>query len=235
LDGVNLKSNLEALMSRINAACLRAGRSPHEVKLIAVSKTVNTETIEAAFKLGIRHFGENRVQEAESKIEALAHLKPAAVWHMIGHLQSNKVKTSLELFDTIDSIDSIALAEAINARADRKIPVLLQVNIASEASKSGFEIAEIKQAFKKASNLPALEIKGLMTVAPIAGDPEEVRPVFRRLRELRDDFGLKDLSMGMSDDYEVAIEEGATVLRIGRALFGERVRAIEPSQIRNKR
>jgi pyridoxal phosphate enzyme (YggS family) len=189
---------------------------------MAVTKTVDPATIATAFELGIRDFGENRVQEAGKKIRLLSYLQPHPTWHMIGHLQSNKVKPALELFDMIQSVDSVGLAEAVNRRAQAKIPVLLQVNAAGEATKSGFSLAEIGPAFKTISHLPGIEVKGLMIVAPLVEDVELVRLVFRKLRELRDSFQLKHLSMGMTDDFEVAIEEGATMIRIGRAIFGER-------------
>jgi PLP dependent protein len=217
-----LKYNLEIVQKRIAEACRRARRSPDEVTLIAVTKTVDPATIEAAFNLGIRHFGENRVQEAEPKIKALAHLQPHPTWHMIGHLQSNKVNSALRLFDVIQSVDSLDLAGRINKSACPFKPIILQVNVAGEKTKGGFSLKEIEGAFAGIRLLSILKVKGLMTIAPLVRDPEEVRPVFRKLRELRDSFGLEHLSMGMSDDFEVAIEEGATMVRIGRAIFGER-------------
>jgi pyridoxal phosphate enzyme (YggS family) len=140
---------------------------------------------------------------------------------MIGHLQTNKVKTALEIFDIIHSVDSLRLAQALSSHAKKTIPVLLQVNIAQEEQKSGFSEVELSKAMAEITRLPGLAIKGLMTIAPLVSDPEEVRPIFRRLRELRDSLGLEHLSMGMSDDFEVAVEEGATMLRIGRAIFAE--------------
>jgi PLP dependent protein len=222
LTPVDIKANLEAVRGKIAAACRRAGRAPEEVALIAVSKTVDADMVEAAFRAGVRHFGENRVQEAQPKVLALAHLDPQPTWHLIGHLQSNKVKTALELFEFIHSVDSIELAQNLDRRAAHKITVLLEVNIAGEATKNGFSESELAGAFKAISLLPHLEIQGLMTVAPLVKDVEEVRPVFRRLRSLRDALGLKQLSMGMTDDFEIAIEEGATMVRIGRAIFGDR-------------
>jgi pyridoxal phosphate enzyme (YggS family) len=143
-------------------------------------------------------------------------------WHMVGHLQTNKAKLAVGLFDMIQSIDSVKLAEAISRHAKRNIPILIQVNVAEEASKSGFSLDKVSSAVKEIARLPRLEIKGLMTIAPLTSDPEEVRPVFKQLRLLRDSLGLEHLSMGMTDDFEVAIEEGATIVRIGRAIFGER-------------
>ncbi len=214
--------NLESVRLRIARACRRAGRSPEEVTLVAVTKGVAPSVIAAAFELGIRNFGENRVQEAEEKIKQLSHLNPRPVWHMIGHLQSNKVKPALALFDIIQSVDSVRLALLISRYTRKKVPVLLQVNVSGEASKSGFPLSEIGQAFEAISRLPQIGIKGLMTIAPVVDNPEDVRPVFRKLWELGDSFRLEHLSMGMTDDFEVAIEEGATMVRLGRALFGER-------------
>jgi pyridoxal phosphate enzyme (YggS family) len=190
--------------------------------MIAVSKTVEAEEMLTAYQCGVRHFGENRVQEGQRKRPLLAQLDPPPMFHLIGHLQSNKIKPALELFDMIQSIDSVPLAEAINQRSTRKFAVLLEVNIGEEASKSGFSLETVLPAFENISRLPHLDIQGLMTVAPIFPQPEEVRPIFRRLRELRDRLKLKHLSMGMTDDFEIAIEEGATMIRIGRAIFGER-------------
>jgi PLP dependent protein len=222
LTPADIKANLEEVRLRIAGACRRAGRSESEVGLIAVTKTVPPDAIEEIAKLGVNQFGENRVQEAETKIRQLEFLKPDVIWHMIGHLQSNKVKLALELFDSIQSLDSIELAEMLNRRAQKKISVFLEVNVAGEATKSGFSLPQITPAFKIIRLLPNLDVRGLMTVAPALENPEQVRPVFRKMRELRDSFELEHLSMGMTDDFEVAIEEGATLVRIGRALFGER-------------
>lgn len=189
---------------------------------MAVTKGVPAEMIRDAFNFGVRDFGENRVQEAEGKILQLSDIKQNVAWHMIGHLQSNKARRALDLFDIIHSIDSVRLAEILSVRAKRAVPVLLQVNVSGEATKSGFAVGDVAKAVEETRQLPNLEVVGLMTIAPLVADPEDARPVFRRLRELRDQLGLKHLSMGMSDDFEVAIEEGATVVRIGRAIFGER-------------
>ena len=218
----DIGANIDQVRERIAGACQRVGRSPEEITLIAVTKTVESSAIATAFKLGIRHFGENRVQEAEAKIGQLSGLKPRPTWHMVGHLQTNKAKVAVEIFDIIHSVDSIRLAEVISRRAERTIPILLEVNVAGEASKSGFSLAEVEPALEAIARLPQLEIRGLMTIAPMVADAEQVRPVFRQLRSLRDSLGLKQLSMGMTDDFEVAIEEGATLVRIGRAIFGER-------------
>lgn len=219
---ISIERNILELQERIAAAAERAGRSPAEITIVAVTKTVEAEAIEKAFEAGIRHFGENRVQEAKNKIEQLSALNPSPTWHMVGHLQSNKVKTAVEIFSIIQSIDSVRLAEIISHRVRRELPILLQVNVSQEASKSGFSVPEVPIAAEQIARLPWLEIKGLMTIVPQVSDPEEVRPFFRQLRLLRDSLGLEHLSMGMTDDFEAAIEEGATMVRIGRAIFGER-------------
>jgi PLP dependent protein len=218
----DIKTNLEKVQERIARACQRAGRSPGEVTLIAVTKTVAPGAIANAFELGIRHFGENRVQEAEPKIQELSFLQLRPTWHMIGHLQSNKAKTAIELFDVIHSVDSVRLAEVLCRRTQKQLPIFLEVNVAGEASKTGLALNEVEPALSAIRRLPNLEVKGLMTIAPLVADSEMVRPVFRQLRLLRDRLGLEHLSMGMTGDFEVAIEEGATMVRIGRAIFGER-------------
>jgi len=195
---------------------------PSEITLVAVAKGFEASAVRAAFDCGIRDFGENRVQEAEKKIGQLSDLKPDITWHMVGHLQSNKAGTAAELFDIIHSVDSVRLAGILSQRAEQTLPVLLEVNVSGEALKSGFAVDEIAGAVEEVRRLANLEVTGLMTIAPLTADPEEVRPVFRKLRELRDSLGLEHLSMGMTDDFEVAVEEGATVLRIGRAIFGDR-------------
>ena len=218
----DIEANIKGIRERIASACQRAGRSPDEITIVAVTKTVEPPAIATAFKLGIRHFGENRVQEAEAKIRELSWLEPHPTWHMVGHLQSNKAKVVVEIFDIIHSVDSVRLAEVISRRAESTIPILLEVNIAGEASKSGLTPSEVEPALEAITRLPHLEIKGLMTIAPMVADTEQVRPVFRQLRSLRDSLGLKQLSMGMTDDFEIAIEEGTTLVRIGRAIFSER-------------
>ena len=219
---MELDERLRAILLRIARAAERAHRSPSDVTLIAVTKTIAPPDVERAFRLGVRHFGENRAQEAEGKLAALAHLRPHMTWHMVGHLQSNKARKALALFDMVQSVDSLPLAQELSRRALKPLPVLLEVNVAGEASKSGFRPEAVAEAARAAARLPNLELRGLMTVAPLVPDPEQARPVFRRLRDLRDALGLAELSMGMSDDFEVAVEEGATMVRIGRALFGER-------------
>jgi len=212
---------LALVRERVARATERAGRSPAEVTIVAVSKSFPAQAIEEAAAAGVAHIGENRVQEAAAKIPSLRRLP--LTWHMVGHLQTNKAKTALQLFDIIQSMDSLRLAEVLSRHAERAIPVLLEVNVAGEASKFGFSPQEVLQAAEAVARLPHLDVRGLTTVAPLVSDPEEVRPVFRELRRLRDALGLAELSMGMTDDFEVAIEEGATLVRIGRAIFGERL------------
>jgi pyridoxal phosphate enzyme (YggS family) len=218
---------------RVAEAATRSGRSADAVTIVAVTKTVPVERIALAYELGLKVFGENRVQEARTKMAALEY--PLIRWHLIGHLQTNKVARAVELFDVIESVDSVRLAEALEhsaAARERTVSVLLQVNVSGEASKEGVSVGELPTLAAEVLRLPHLRVQGLMTIAPYTPEPEEVRPVFRRLRELRDEMrerfpqGSWDgLSMGMSDDFEVAIEEGATMTRIGRAIFGERAAA----------
>jgi hypothetical protein len=206
---------------RVERAAERAGRSPADVAIVAVSKSFPRQAIEEAVAAGIAHVGESRVQEAAAKIPGLRRLP--VTWHLVGHLQANKAKTAVELFDIIHSVDSLHLAEVLSHRAQRPLPVLLEVNAAGETSKFGFPPSEVAAAAQAVARLPHLDLRGLMTVAPWASDPEAVRPIFRHLRRLRDALGLPELSMGMTDDFEVAIEEGATLVRIGRAIFSERI------------
>lgn len=228
-----LATRLAAVCQRMAAAAERVGRPAGAVRTIAVTKTVPPEVIAQACALGLRDFGENRVQEAQRKI---SELKLSDIrWELIGHLQTNKAARAVELFVRVQSVDSVRLAETLNAKAaalGRMLPVLLEVNVAGEASKSGFAVEDVVDAAGRVTRLEHLRPEGLMTVAPLVEDPEAVRPVFRRLRELRDQLrevtpggtsgGWDELSMGMSDDFELAIEEGATLVRLGRALFGER-------------
>lgn len=189
---------------------------------MAVTKGVSPTVIKDAYDHGIRHFGENMVQEAQGKVAQLGSFRPYITWHMVGHLQSNKARKALEIFDIIHSVDSVRLAEILSRRAEKIVPILLQVNVSGEVTKSGFSTGEVADALRRISQLANLRVVGLMTIAPLSAHPEDVRPIFRRLRELRDRLGLEHLSMGMSGDFEVAIEEGATIVRIGRAIFGER-------------
>jgi pyridoxal phosphate enzyme (YggS family) len=219
---VSIAENLSRIRERVADACRRAGRSPDEITIVAVTKTFPPEAVAEAYRAGLTDIGENRVQEAASKIPLVEAMGVRPRWHLVGHLQTNKAKTALGLFAIIHSVDSLRLAEAISRRAVATVPVLLEVNVAGESTKFGFAPQEVAEAAASIAALPNLDVRGLMTVAPFTADPEEVRPVFRRLRELRDEIGLPELSMGMTDDFEVAIEEGATILRIGRAIFGAR-------------
>ena len=219
---MDIEANTREVRSRIERACERSRRSPEEITLVAVTKGFEAPVIRTAFDLGIRNFGENRVQEAEGKIAGLSELRSAITWHMVGHLQSNKAKSAVDLFDIIHSVDSVRLAGILNRLAKKQLPILLEVNVSGESTKAGFSPDQVVSAVKDIKQLNNLNLVGLMTVAPMAVEPQKVRPVFRKLRELRDLLGLKHLSMGMTDDFEVAVEEGATMLRIGRAIFGER-------------
>ncbi len=222
IKSADIEQNVHEVQRRIARAAKKAGRSPADLTVIGVSKTIDLLLIQQAFQAGIRHFGESRIQEAKDKMAQLSVLQPRPIWHMVGHLQTNKAKTAVGLFDIIHSVDTIRLAEAISEHAQQAIHILIQVNVSGEASKYGFAPNEVRSTIEQASHLPHLEIMGLMTIAPYTDNPEEVRPIFRQLRMLRDSLGLEHLSMGMTDDFEVAIEEGATMVRIGRAIFGER-------------
>jgi pyridoxal phosphate enzyme (YggS family) len=225
---VDLAANLSSLQGRIAAACARAGRDPGSVTLMAVSKGQPPEAIQTAANLGLRLFGESRVQEGKAKIP----LCPGRVrWHLIGHLQSNKARDAVQLFEMIQSVDSLPLAQEINKwaeRAAKTMPVLLEVNLAGESTKFGFKPDQMLAALAALNALPKIEVHGLMTIAPWTPDPEKVRLIFRQLRELKthceERLGapMPHLSMGMSGDLEVAIGEGATLVRVGTALFGPR-------------
>ena len=225
---VSLPDNLLVIQPRIDTACARAGRAPGSVTLLAVSKTHPPETIAEALRCGLVHFGENKVQEARAKIP----LCPGkARWQFIGHLQSNKVRDAVELFEMIQGVDSLNLAREISKRADqaaKTMPILIEVNVAGEASKFGYEPAKLLAEITELGALPRLEVRGLMAIPPFSPLPEQSRPYFQRLRGLKAEtenilgYPLPHLSMGMSGDFEVAIEEGATIVRIGTALFGER-------------
>jgi pyridoxal phosphate enzyme (YggS family) len=219
---VDIEANIRDVNERILRACERSLRSPDEITLVAITKGFEATSVKAAFDLGITNFGENRVQEAQEKIARLTELRSSITWHMVGHLQSNKARTAVELFDIIHSVDSVRLAMILNRLVEKSLPILLEVNVSGESTKEGFSPGGVEAAIKEIRQLTNLKLLGLMTVAPWVSEPEEVRPVFRRLRELRDALGLEHLSMGMTDDFEVAIEEGATMLRIGRAIFGDR-------------
>lgn len=257
----DLASRLARVRERIASAARRAGRDPDAITLVAVTKTVPAEVVVAAHTLGLTHFGENRVEEAQEKIPAVARLLessqrqtagdqlptahcllPTICWHMIGHVQSRKAREVVACFDWVHSVDSLKLARRLSRfaqEAGRTLPVLLEVNISGEPTKYGFPLGGWPddrgqaEAFLDAVGdilaLPALRLEGLMTIAPLVPDPEEARPTFRRLRALRDALAERfptvawaHLSMGMTDDFEAAVEEGATLVRIGRAIFGER-------------
>jgi pyridoxal phosphate enzyme (YggS family) len=225
---MDLADNLNLIQQRIRAACDRVDRVLNSVTLLAVAKTQPPEVVCAAADLGLLLFGENKIQEAKAKIP----LCPGKLrWHFIGHLQSNKCRDAVELFEMIQSVDSLALAQEIARRAEaaaKTMPVLLEVNVAGEASKFGYQPKRLLEELKELNALRRIEIHGLMTVPPWTDEPEKIRPHFRRLRELKAGCEqilgapLPHLSMGMSGDFEVAIEEGATMVRIGTALFGAR-------------
>lgn len=222
-----MHERLAAINQRIAAACQRAGRDFFDVTLVAVSKTVEPGLIRQAIEAGVRVLGENRVQEAATKMPELAAIvtEHKVEWHLIGHLQSNKARRAVELFSTIQSVDSFKLAERLDNIAGelgRKLPVFVEVNLGGEHSKAGATPDEVLPLCEQVAKLANLELKGLMAVPPFFDDAEQARPYFRRLRTLRDQAQLKELSMGMSNDFEVAIEEGATLVRIGTALFGAR-------------
>lgn len=227
---MDLAENLASLQSRIRAACDRAGRDPGTVELLAVSKNHPAASVSALATLGQRLFGENRVQEARAKIPLCpGHLR----WHMIGHLQANKARDAVQLFEMIHGVDSLALAAELQKRAEaasRTVRILIETNVAGESTKFGYAPSRLLTELPELNRFPRLEIHGLMCMAPYAPNPETTRPVFRRCRELarqcEEILGapLATLSMGMSGDFEVAIEEGSTLVRVGTALFGERTR-----------
>ena len=237
----DLRIRVDQVRDRIARAAARAGRDPADVTLVAVSKTHPAAMVEAALATGLTDFGENRIQEASVKIPEVRSDGDVR-WHLIGHLQRNKAQRAVELFDLVHSLDSLRLAETLDrhtAASGRRLPVLLQINIAGESQKDGWDLPggvanasaldpflrEVEQVLA----LEHLEVRGLMTIAPLAQEAEQARPVFEALRELRDDLlrrypanEWRDLSMGMTGDFEIAIEEGATLVRVGRAIFGER-------------
>jgi pyridoxal phosphate enzyme (YggS family) len=231
-----LETNFHSVQERIQSAARRAGRDPAEITLVAVTKTQSPTVIQAAYDLGLRHFGENRVEEAEAKV---GPLPDEITWHMIGHIQSRKAKRVVPLFDLVHSVDSVKLArrlDRLSAERPEPLPVFLECNVSGEESKYGFSAdawtvdGEQREllfaAVEEILALPNLQVSGLMTMAPIVADPEQARPVFVHLRQLRDELATtypqadwRHLSMGMTDDFEVAIEEGATMVRVGRAIF----------------
>ncbi len=241
-DAAALAAARGRVLERIAAACAAVGRDPAGVLLVAVSKTVPVERIRAALNAGLTVLGENRVQDGAAKAELL----PDATWHLIGPLQSNKARRAVEAFDLIESVDSVELARRLDRIVRdlrslpsdgpvpdaRRLPVLLQVNVDSDPTKAGFAPAALGEALDELLGLEALRVDGLMTIGRLVDDPEAARPTFRALRKLADGLRAGDprlgseLSMGMSDDYPVAVEEGATVVRVGRALFGDRPAAV---------
>ena len=222
----SLEANLVSVHQAIARSAERVGRDPQEVIVVAVTKTFPVERIREAMTLGLRRFGENRVQEALPKIDEIG---PADVdWHLIGHLQTNKIKFIDGRFQMVQSVDSVGLAEALDRRLRSPLDVLIEINVAEEPQKTGALPADLAGIAAAVNAAPRLRLQGLMTVAPMVADREQVRPIFRRLRALRDETSrqlgvpLPVLSMGMTDDYAIAVEEGATMLRLGRALFGPR-------------
>ena len=226
--------NIARIRERMKAAATRAGRSVDDVTLMAVSKTVPPELIRAAYLAGVRVFGENRVQEFAEKVDALRDLSNAE-WHMIGHLQTNKAAKAAELFAAVHSIDSVRLAQKLNSaaqQAGKNLGVLIEINVGGETAKTGVapESQELEKILQAAPSLEHLEIRGLMTIPPLTDDPQEARPHFRKLRDLQRQISARRLpevrmdvlSMGMSHDFEIAIEEGSTCVRVGTAIFGER-------------
>jgi len=230
-----IAQRVDAVRERIARAATRAGRLPEEITLVAVSKTHPPERVREAFAAGLRDFGENKVQESEAKIAALADLRAAGLrWHFVGHLQANKARKAAALFDWIHSLDDPALGlrlEKAAARGKKALPVLVQVDLAGEETKFGLDEEHLFPALEQLRGLKSVRVQGLMVMPPYEDDAERTRPYFKRLRELRDRARKEnlllggELSMGMSHDLEVAIEEGATLLRVGTAIFGERARA----------
>jgi len=222
--------NINSVKQRLRKSCEKVGRDPDEIILVAVSKTFPAEAIRIAVENGIQHIGENRVQEAEGKFQQLGKI---AQWHLVGHLQTNKVKKALQIFDFIHSLDSFHLAQEISKRAvqmQREIDCLVEVNTSGETTKFGVEPDQALELVKMIAPLPGIRLKGLMTIGAFLPDPEQVRPCFQLLKQIQqkildagiDNVEMKYLSMGMTNDFEVAIEEGANMIRVGRAIFGER-------------
>ena len=225
---MNIKQNYEKILSNVERACNRAKRDPKKIKILGVCKNQSSEKLIEAYDCGLRYFGENKTQEAE---EHQAKLDGRDIkWHFIGKLQKNKINRVLKSFDFIESVDSVKSLEHIHKRVDEEIETFIEINIGEEKNKSGFTIDGLKKALNYISMLNRVKIVGLMTIPPFDEDPEIMRPYFRKMSELKDEinglgldnFDIKDLSMGMSNDYEVALEEGATIIRIGTALFGRR-------------
>lgn len=227
----DIKANLESVILRISKAAFAVGRDAEGIKLVAVTKNVPAEVIEQAIQAGITDIGENRVQEAKPKIDILKTKYPNVTWHMIGHLQRNKVRQALDIFDIIQSVDSERLAREIQAKAEAKVvPVLVEINTSGEETKYGIPVNSTIDFLKTVSSFKNLSVQGLMTIAPLVDDPQKARTYFRKLKTLSEEIKklnlpnveMKYLSMGMTDDFEVAIEEGSNMVRIGRAIFGQR-------------
>lgn len=227
----DVKANIEKVKQQIEAAARRAGRDPNEVILLAATKDVPVQLIEQAIQSGISYIGENRIQEASTKFELLKEKYPQVNWHFIGHLQRNKVKSALEIFSTIESVDSRRLIEEVGRRAQqsgRSIDIFIEVNVSGEESKFGVSPEDAEEIISFASAFKSLKVKGLMAVPPFFDDPEKARPYFRKLKEFREEIkklnipnvDIKYLSMGMTDDFEVAVEEGSNIVRVGRGIFG---------------
>lgn len=225
---MSIKENIRSIRSRIGKAAASVGRDPGKIKLVAVIKTVPIDKVFEALEEGITDIGENRVQDAGEKLEAVKARFPNVTCHMIGHLQRNKVRQALDMFDIIQSVDSERLAEEIDRRAVNKIPVLIEVKTSEETTKHGIPAKSAAEFLKTVSKFDNIQVRGLMTVAPLTDDPETARPYFASLRELSEEIKrlnlpnveMKYLSMGMTDDFEVAIQEGSNMVRIGRAIFG---------------
>jgi len=216
----DVRENCRRILDRIHNAAAKSGRDPSSVRLIAVTKKVSVEGILEAVAAGISDIGENRLQEALPKRLALTDV--SLTWHFIGHLQTNKAKKAAEEFDWIQCVDRPELAEKLDQSAAKPLPVLIEVKLHDEPSKSGITAESLRGFINQFSRWGRLELRGLMAIPPLFENPEDVRPYFRRLRDLAEEHGLRELSMGMSNDFEVAIEEGATMVRVGTALFGER-------------
>lgn len=217
---IDVRANCLRVLERIHQAASRSGRDPTSIRLVAVTKTVSPESIRKAVECGIRDIGENRLQEALPKKTALAELD--LTWHFIGHLQTNKAKRAVDNFDWIQCVDRPDLAIKLNQNASRTVPVLIEVKLSEEPNKSGVDEAALGPVVEQFVKYERLQLCGLMTIPPFFEIADQVRPYFRKLRELAQGFGLHELSMGMSHDFEVAIDEGATMVRVGTALFGER-------------
>lgn len=224
---MTIRNNLSAVQRNIDEAARRAGRDPREVTLVAVTKTVDAERTDEIIALGVQHIAESRIQDAKLKYPLIVS---GVRWHLIGHLQTNKAKDAVRMFDVIHSVDSVKVAAAISqeaVKAEKTVDALVEVNVSGEESKYGLPPADVEGVLREIAGLPAIRVVGLMTMAPLSDNPEDARPYFRQLRELKDrmnalkigNISLKHLSMGMSQDYVVAVEEGATLLRVGTALF----------------